>query len=379
MRHPADATAPVRLTALIAALPALVAGGAALAADAERGAQVFLQLPDDTPSCVSCHGADPAASRNNLLRAADQPLVLQKTLGAVSAMGYLKPLLTDADVADLAAYLGTVARVRAATTLAVWPRTLEFGALAPGAASAVSQVVWQNLSPQTVPGPAPRLVGGRFALDGGCREPVPAGGSCAVGVRALAGAAGDLADTLVFGADPLQGVAMVGLSAQVNAAPAARWVADLDAVDFGSVVRGQSAERLVVLRNAGTAAGALGAATLTGPGVAVFEGQEGCSTGAPVLPGQSCLLRLRYSPTSVAAHRATLQLRADGTHPQTLLLRGQGVDAPADPPKEPPPAGHGGGGGGCAMAPAARPGDVSLWALVLAAAAALGWRRRRSP
>lgn len=348
-----------------------------MAADPGRGAQLFLQLPDDTPSCVSCHGADPAANRNNLLRAADQPLVLVRTLGTVSAMGYLRSRLSEADVADLAAYLGAVARLQASPSVAVWPLTVEFGSLAPGASSAVARVVWRNRSGQPVPGPAPQMAAGRFLLEGGCRGTVPPGGACEVQLRALAGSVGDLSDVLRFGGDP---VAWVGLSAQVRVAPAPVWVADVDAVDFGRVESGQSAERTVVLRNAGTAPGALIAATLTGDGAGAFSGHEACSVGVPVLPGQSCTLSLRFRPGAPGARDGLLQWRGDGALPLTLKLRGEGLAASGPP--EPPPAGGGtlggSGGGGCAAAPFARTGDASLVAMLLAAAGAMGWRRRRS-
>ena len=366
-------TPPVHAVALWAAL-LLHASTAALAADPGRGAQLFLQLSNDTPSCVSCHGADPAGNRNNLLRAADQPSVLVKTLGTVSAMGYLRSVLSDADVADLAAYFGAVARLQASPSVAVWPLTVEFGTLAPGSSSAVARVVWRNRSGQPVPGPAPQVAEGRFLLDGGCRGTVPPGGTCEVQLRALAGSVGDLSDVLRFDGDP---AVWVGLSAQVHAAPAPVWVADVDTVDFGRVESGLSAERTVVLRNAGTAPGTLIAVTLTGEGAGAFSGQEACSVGVPVLPGQSCTLRLRFQAGTPGPREATLQWRGDGILPPTLRLRGEAVAAAVASPPDPAPVGGGSGGGGCASAPAARTGDALLLALCLAACGALGWRRRR--
>lgn len=361
----------VRLALL--AMPGLLAPAASLAADAGRGARLFLQRPGDVPTCVDCHGADPAASRNNLLRAADQPAALQKALGTVSAMGFLRPALTEADVADLAAYLGGVSRLQASTAVAVWPRTVEFGGLQPGAASASAQVTWLNLATRTVAAPMPRLVQGRFVLDSGCRDPLPPGGSCTVSLRAVAGAAGDLTDVLGFAGDA---DVLIGVSARVRADPAAVWSAEFKAVDFGTVEPGQSVERRVLLRNVGTSPGLLGAATLTGPGVASFDGHEGCGNGVPVWPGQSCTLSLRFRPGAAGLHRATVQWRADGAHPSTVTLQGVGARAVAGP-SDPPPAGQGGGGGGggCAAAPAARTGDASLWLWALAAVAGL-WRPR---
>jgi mono/diheme cytochrome c family protein len=60
----------------LAVLGAGLSPAPAEAQDAVRGAALYLQLPGNLASCVSCHGPDPAANRNNLLRAAGQPLVL---------------------------------------------------------------------------------------------------------------------------------------------------------------------------------------------------------------------------------------------------------------------------------------------------------------
>ena len=348
-----------------------------LAADAGRGAQLYLQGPADVPLCVSCHGADPAVSRNNLLRAADQPTGLLKTLGTVSAMGYLRPLLSETDIADLAAYLGQVARAQAAPLAEAWPRTLEFGSLQPGAVSPTSEVLWQNRSSQPVAAPQPRLAGGRFQLAHNCNGLVPAGGDCRVKLYALGGPIGDSADALWLAADP---PVVIGVSVRVRDEPVAVWQYDApaDGVDFGPVTLGQRAEHQIVVHNRGSMPGLLGVGTLTGPGAAAFTGFSGCDDAQPVQPGRSCVLTLRYQPGAALEQRAALQWRGDGTHPPVLALRGSGAATP--PVAEPGPqpgAGGSGGGGGCAAAPAARPGDVTLWALGLAAVAALAGRRRR--
>ena len=355
----------------------LLASGpaAALAADAVRGARLYLQLPADVPSCASCHGADPAGNRNNILRAGDQPQVLLKALGAVSAMGYLKPVLSDADLADLAAYLGAVTLARGRSDQAFWPRTVDFGTLVPGAASPLVPVRWRNLSSHPVSAPVVQLVDGRFEIAHDCRGLVAPGADCQVSLRALAARPGDLVDALRFGVEP---VAVVGVAARVRAEPLPVWVADVPSgvVDFGRLAAGERATRTVTLRNAGTAAGAVGAATLTGPGSHAFEWADGCALAGELVPGQACTLSLEFRPGTDGASTALLQWRGDGTQPQTLELRGQGVAAPVEVPPTPPPAG-GTGGGGCAAGPPARTGDITLAALLLSAAAARYGRRRR--
>ena len=142
-------------------------------------------------ACVSCHGPDPAGNRNNLLRAAGQPVVLLKALNAIGVMGYLKGMLSDADIADLAAYLDTVARAASDPTHSVWPRTVEFGALGFGTVSP-EHVVWlRNLSAAPLSGVSPRVVGGRFEARHNCPTVLAPAAACSVALRTLAPSPGD--------------------------------------------------------------------------------------------------------------------------------------------------------------------------------------------
>lgn len=119
--------------------------GAHASGDALRGAALYLQLPGLETSCVGCHGPDPAANRNNLLRAANQPAALQKALNTVSAMGFLRDALDEARIADLSAYLDRVLLTAALDApLALWPRTIEFGSLGIGEVSAIHRVTLLN-------------------------------------------------------------------------------------------------------------------------------------------------------------------------------------------------------------------------------------------
>src|SRR5581483_3248187 len=90
-------------------LVALSATQAANAADATAGAQVFNDF------CSSCHG--PAKQNfNNILLGANNPTAIQIQMQAPgSAMGYLQDVLTSDDIANVAAYLGTVAGVTPST------------------------------------------------------------------------------------------------------------------------------------------------------------------------------------------------------------------------------------------------------------------------
>lgn len=271
-----------------------------------------------------------------------------------------------------------MSRTATSETAAIWPRTIDFGTLVPGASSPPALLRWRNLSSQPIEPPAPTLTRNRFQLEHDCHRPVAPGADCRISVRAVAGDSDDLTDALRLGS-PLP--AVVGVAARVKAVPAPVWVVDAPSglVDFGVVTVGETALRRVALRNAGTAGGVLGVALVTGPGSTAFEWTDGCATAGVLQPGQACTVTLSFSPGSVSAPSATLQWRGDGALAQTLDVRAQAQAAPpVVPPTQPPVGGSGGGGGGgCAAAPPGRPGDIGLLALLLAAAAALTGRRWR--
>jgi cytochrome c553 len=352
----------------------------AWAQDAVRGAGLYLQLPGAVATCVSCHGPDPAVNRNNLLRAAGQPAVLLKALNAVGVMGYLKPALADADIADLAAYLDTVARAAADSRSTVWPRHIEFGDLGVGAASPEHGVWLRNLSTQALTNVAPRVVGGRFLLQHDCPATLAPGAACMAGVRALAPLAGvDVSDAIVWGGGS---ALVVGLSARGTALPVASLVVDGALLDFGAAEIGATVLRRFSLRNAGSADATLGVATLTGPTAAAFTANSACAAGTVLMPGMACTLEVQWRAGAAVAYEASLQWRSDGTNPAPVRLQAQGQAAPLPAPPASPPVGGGGvdsgGGGGCAAAPPGWRSDASLALWAVLAAALLARRRRRA-
>jgi len=359
---------------------------AALAQDAARGARLYVQLPT-VPSCVSCHGPDPSQGRNNLLLAADNPRHLQRALNTVGAMGYLKSLLLDADVADLAAYLGRVASVQAAgSPVAMWPTTVEFGSLAVGGSSPVHQLELRNLLAVPLPLASPRLDGpgaAAFSFETDCAASLAPGATCAVRLRAQPVATGPSAATLVLQSGSIAPW-VTGLS--VSAPPAAAGVLSVDlpgpTLAFGELAIGESSTREFRLLSHGSAPATLGVTTLTGPGRAAFQLQGDCSTGLVLAPGSGCTMRVRFAPIEPGTASATLQWRSDATNPGTVALDAPTRAAPTTPPPAPtaPPVEPGGSGGGCASGPAVRRVDPLLPFAVLACGIALGCRwRRRAP
>lgn len=363
----------------------------ALAQDASAGARWYLQLPGGVPSCVSCHGPDPAQNRNNVLRAADQPLVLQKTLNAVGAMGYLKSVLTDAQVADLAAYLGRVLPLAdPAATLVVWPRTVEFGVLATGAVSPVQRVEILNRGarPHALWPPAivePSEAARRFDLVHDCGAELAPGASCTIELQVSTAGAGSAAAALSIGAPDGSSAAglsatprplLVGLSATVRDAPAGVLSLDppTDPIDFGAAPTGTRVVREVALLSHGVVPVVLGVATVTGPQAAQFT-VGGCSASTVLDPGQRCTVRIEWTAGAAGGASARLQWRSDGVAPAAPALRAEAQSTPAAPGTSAvAPAAS----GGCSIGRPDQPRDP-LHLLLAATAAALLWCRRRHP
>lgn len=355
------------------------------AQDPLRGAGLYLQLPAGVAACVSCHGPDPAGNRNNLLRAAGQPLVLLKALNAIGVMGYLKGALSDADIADLAAYLETVARAASDPSRSVWPRTVEFGALGVGTVSPEHAVWLRNLSAAPLIGVMPRVVGGRFEARHNCPAVLAPGAACSVALRTLAPSPGALqSDALTWGsASP----AVTGLAATGTAGPVAVLSTGTTDLQFGSADVGAVALRRVNLINAGTAQATLGVHTFTGPTAGAFSSDGGCASGTVLMPGTACAIEVRWRAGAPVAYEAAMQWRSDGTSPAPVRLQAQGAAAsapavppavpPALPPSDPPPVDGGDGGGGCTGSGSGMRADSGTTVWMAGAMVALMVRRRR--
>ena len=355
------------------------------AQDPLRGAGLYLQLPAGVAACVSCHGPDPAGNRNNLLRAAGQPVVLLKALNAIGVMGYLKSALTDADIADLAAYLDTVARAASDPTHSVWPRTVEFGALGFGTVSP-EHVVWlRNLSAAPLSGVTPRVVGGHFEARHNCPTVLAPAAACSVALRTLAPSPGDRrSDALTWGsASP----AVTGLAASGAAGPVAVLSTSAADLDLGSADVGAVALRRLSLINAGTAPTTLGVYTFTGPTAGAFSTDGGCASGTVLMPGTACAVEVLWRAGAPVAYEAALQWRSDGTNPAPLRLQAQGVAAsaptvppavtPTSPPSNPPQVEGANSGGGCTGSGSGLRADSGTTLWMAGAVAALLVRRGR--
>lgn len=364
----------MRHTWTTATAGALLAVGSAAAQDAERGAQLYMRLPS-APSCFSCHGPDPAAGRNNILSAANAPLALQKALTNVGAMGFLKPLLSATDVADVAAFLGTVNQIAGpAAPFAAWPLTADFGSLAPGTVSPTQQLRLTNRGSTAVALSAPVVRGAAFGADSRCDTSLAAGASCAVFVRYTAVVesedTGAVSVTTSATDQPII-LALAGRGAAAGGTGVLTWQGAPVEAAMPPTAAGSSASLTLSLVNGGVRSATLSAITVIGPGAPVILA-SGCAGGVTLAPSSACEVRLTHAPRFAGSNEAMLQVRSDGTNPAALVARGEAFEGAAS---SPPPSSSDPGAG-----------TTGTWVLTaLLAAVVLLWggsasaRRREMP
>ena len=315
---------PRAALAVCGALGLLAASGTppAAAQDAARGAALYLRLADDTRSCVSCHGPDPGTNQNNILRAADSPDTLVKVMNTVAPMGFLRSLLSDADRADVAAFLGTIARLNApGSPLRAWPVTLEFGTTVIGARSAAQQVRLRNPSSSAALRIDAITAAAPVAIEHDCPASLSAGAGCSITARLQPGASGLLRGALRI--DTATHRQVVGFSGYgvATATSELAWDTASPLFDFGTVAVDQPGERTLTLVNPGPLPAVLASTSLTGPDAGQFQVVRPCPPGTLVVAGTTCTMTLRYAGGGRLANaEAMLQLRSDRGNPPALRI-----------------------------------------------------------
>ncbi len=361
--------------ALLAAIAVTAAQGAQ-AADPGRGAQLYMRTDGNTRSCVSCHGPDPGLNHNNILRAADSPDTLTKVLNTVSAMGFLRPQLTEADKADITAFLGTVTRLNApGSPLQAWPVTLDFGNLPPGTASQPQTARLRNPS-ETAPLGLTSLstVAPGATLTHDCPSSLAPGGTCELRLQWTAQGEGSLRTAVEIRAAGLATPVYLGAAAQRLTGPASvlEWSGAASPVALASD-NGGEVRRTLSLHNPGPLPAVLALTSITGPDAARFRVESGCAQGQVLQAQTRCDMVVAYTPSLRPQARAVLQVRSDQANPPSLQLEGT---TPQSGAVTDPVATAASSGGGCSAGPPDRR-LVDPTLLALLAAAALAWGRRR--
>lgn len=164
--------------------------------------------------------------------------------------------------------------------------------------------------------------GGEFALGGSCAvgTPVPAQGSCSIGISVTPADLGARAATLEIGSNAPAGSASVVLAATGVPVPAPALTLSQAALGFGTVaIGGRSAARTVVLGNGGNAA-----LNLTGIATSSSDFELSHDCPASLAPAASCALALVFKP-SAATVSEVLVIRSNApSSPNNIVLNGQG-------------------------------------------------------
>lgn len=356
------------ITLLLAAFAA-----AAQAQDATRGEALYRALPGSTGlgSCISCHG-EAVNNRNSVLRGGQSGGWISRTITAVGVMGYLRQQLTEADLADISAYLATVAPAGAVEQLpAPWPSSDDFGAQLAGTESAPRTFLIRNPSRSDIAVAAVQVADGlNFAIQHDCPLSLPPQGQCQAQVRFRPQATGAVSSTwriLDSSGRALRSATLGGTG--VASAPATLvWASGTPSLlDFDRVAQGQSVRRVLQLRNPSLTDISLSTLRSTGPNAARFVLDAPCLAQGRLAAGAACEVGVSYSPTTLERHEAWIEVGAAATSPTLVRLSGLGeAAAPAPSPAPAPgPAPSAGGGGG-----------ASSWGWLLALAVA-GWGLRR--
>lgn len=137
-----------RLRAFLAATAyGLLAAGAASAQDATNGRTLYNAiLVSGKSSCAAggCHSADPNRNQNLTRNGANRPDVIAAAIINVPVMNFLSSRLSNAQLADLAAYIANPAAAAPLPTAELSATALDFGSINLGATSNMRVVALRN-------------------------------------------------------------------------------------------------------------------------------------------------------------------------------------------------------------------------------------------
>ncbi len=342
---------------------------AAQAQDAARGAALYRELPGSpgVGSCISCHG-EPINNRNAVLRGAAGGALISRTIVAVGAMGYLRQYLSEADLADIAAYLATVVPAGPLEQLPeLWPTVDDFGVQAVGTQAGEREVWVRNLQPR-----ADITIGTVVSSD-----PVafPAQHECPLALPPLAqcrvrtwfrpqapGAAEARIDVLGAGGQVLRSARLLGRGSDQQPAQL-QWLPSSALLDFGRVTVGQSATVTVQLHNPGSQSVPLRRLRTTGPQALRFALAAACANAGQLAAGERCAVDISHTPRAAERSEGWVELDADAANAPLLRMQGLGAAAPPEAAASAPQTEPETGGGAV---------DARWGLLLLAAALLLG-------
>jgi len=348
-----------------------------MAQSAANGAALYMRLPSDISSCVSCHGPDPSQNRNNILRAANNPRALTQTLNTVGVMGYLRPNLSTQEIADLSAFLGSVSALNdTALPLRMWPITYEFGVALGATVTPVHTTRLENRSADAVPILSISASNPAVETNHNCPTALPAGGVCDIKVSMNSQDMGlNRGAVKVQTASQTQWIATSG-SVTRDPVSTLRWRGNPSVLSFPIGAADSVQQQTIALENPGPMPVVMGAVSLVGPQAFQFRHERGCAAGSVLLAGTACDLTVSYTASRLPLAQSTLQVRSNSGNPASIRVEGIGTpDQPAiSVPLDALPTQT---GGGCTIGPPNQKQADKTLVMLLGMSALLAWTRRR--
>ena len=315
---------------------ALVASAPAAAQSAANGKLVYnTRYGTQNQGCYSCHGLQGSTLSNvsKIRNGVNNPTLIQSAISNdTGGMLFLKPYLSTAQVADIAAYLanpGLTGLTAAVASLST--SSLAFASTSVGSSSAALALTLSNTGTAALSLTSLASSSTSFRISGGtcaAGAVVAAGGSCSVSLQFSPAAAGALTGTLsLVHSVGTSSVALTGSGVALSPSAAA----SPTALSFTQAVGSTSATQTVTLSNTGTAALLVSSLALSGTAAADFSIAAGgtCSAGASVAAGSSCTVALRFAPTLVGLRAAVLAITHNAAgSPTSISLAGTASAAP---------------------------------------------------
>lgn len=281
------------------------------AADPATGSALY------TNNCASCHGAAASPSNPAVLNGRNAGSVIRNAITANrGGMGFLSGL-SDADVANIAAFLGNA------------PTAVSFANTTVGQSS-TAQTVTVRASSALALTTLTTSVSGDFQRSGGsCGSSLAAGANCTIDLQFVPSAGGSRAGTLNLVHNGLPAGVAIGLSGSGNVVTAPVLAVDAGSLTFADqLVATASAPRTLTVTNSGNAALNFSSIGFSGAAAGDYGASGTCAVGTPVAAGAQCSVGIVFSPTALGARSATLALASDGGN-ATVQVTGNGVATPA--------------------------------------------------
>ena len=308
---------------LRAAVLAAVAVGmaqAAQATDPARGQRLFMTPPvAGELACADCHSEQPVANNfGNIWSGRNAVSLIQRAVSLnTGGMGVFSRYYGDAELADIAAYLGNA------------PVRLDFGETVVGQRSLPQRVVISASTKLAIDRLSLQVEGDFERVSPPCPAQLPRFGECVVELVFAPSDGGPRDGRLLIAHDGLPTPAAVVLAGAGRSRPPAVVTLSTAALDFGVAAAGtESPARQLRLSNLSPQPLSLGVIDLTSPAFVIDGGD--CHAGRVLTTGRFCVLSLRFVPRTADAHAALLRLRHDGAGGVSeVALQGRALPAPA--------------------------------------------------